>query len=178
MSIIDGLRRAESDDRVKGVLIRLPEEGMEPGMADELRLAIKHFRTSGKPVIAHSQGLYPSGVVTSTYMLGAAADELWMQPGASFQVTGLANEDIFFKRFFDKYGVKADYEQRYEFKNAVNGYLYDDYTPAPSRGGAVVAGVGLRDGPGPGRGRPQARSGDPAPRYRGRPPIWRKRRCA
>jgi protease-4 len=130
MSIIEALRRAETDDRVKGVLIRLPESGMEPGMADELRRAVKHFRTAGKPVIAHSQGLYPSGVITSTYMLGASADELWMQPGASFQVTGLANEDLFFKRFFDKYGVKADYEQRYEYKNAVNGYLYDDYTPA------------------------------------------------
>jgi protease IV len=53
-----------------------------------------------------------------------------MQPGASFQVTGIANEDLFFKRAFDKYGIKADYEQRYEYKNAVNGYLYDDYTPA------------------------------------------------
>ena len=130
MSIIEALRRAERDDRVKGVLVRLPESGMEPGMADELRLAIKHFRTSGKPVIAHSQGLYPSGVVTSTYMLAAATGEIWMQPASSFQVSGLANEDIFFKRFFDKYGVKANYEQRYEYKNAVNGYLYDDYTPA------------------------------------------------
>jgi len=130
MSIIEALRRAEDDDRVKSILIRLPEDGMEPGLADELRLAIKHFRTSGKAVIAHSQGLYPSGVVSSTYMLGASADELWMQPGSSFQVTGLATEDIFFKRFFDKYGVKADYEQRYEYKNAVNGYLYDNYTPA------------------------------------------------
>jgi protease-4 len=130
MSIIEGLRRAERDDRVKAVLIRLPEDGMEPGLADELRGAIKHFRTSGKPVIAHSQGLYPSGVVSATYAVGASADELWMQPGSSFQMTGLANEDIFFKRFFDKYGVKADYEQRYEYKNAVNGYLYDDYTPA------------------------------------------------
>jgi protease-4 len=130
MSILEGLRRAEKDDRVKSVLIRLPEGGVEPGLADELRLSIKHFRTSGKPVIAHSQGLYPSGFVTATYMLGAAADELWMQPGASFQVTGISNEDLFFKRAFDKYGVHADYEQRYEYKNAVNGYLYDDYTPA------------------------------------------------
>jgi protease-4 len=130
MSILEGLRRAEKDDRVKAVLVRLPEGGIEPGLADELHLAIKHFRTSGKPVIAHSQGLYPSGFVTATYMMGAGADELWMQPGASFQVTGLANEDLFFKRAFDKYGVKADYEQRYEYKNAVNGYLYDDYTPA------------------------------------------------
>ena len=130
MSIIEGLRRAEKDDRVKAVLVRLPEGGIEPGLADELRLGIKHFRASGKPVIAHSQGLYPSGFVTATYMMGAAANELWMQPGASFQVTGLANEDLFFKRAFDKYGVKADYEQRYEYKNAVNGYLYDDYTAA------------------------------------------------
>jgi len=130
MSILEGLRRAETDDRVKGVLIRLPEGGVEPGLADELRLGIRHFRASGKPMIAHSQGLYPSGVVTATYMIGAASDDLWMQPGASFQVTGLSNEDLFFKRAFDKYGVHADYEQRYEYKNAVNGYLYDDYTPA------------------------------------------------
>ena len=130
MSIIEGLRRAEKDDRVKAVLVRLPEGGIEPGLADELRLGIRHFRASGKPIVAHSQGLYPSGVVTATYMLGAATGELWMQPGASFQVTGLSNEDLFFKRAFDKYGVKADYEQRYEYKNAVNGYLYDDYTPA------------------------------------------------
>jgi protease-4 len=130
MSVVETLHRAESDDRVKGLFIRLPEGGLEPGAADELRLAIRRFHNAGKVVVAHSQGLYPSGVVTATYMLGAAADELWMQPGASFQVTGLANEDIFLKRFFDKYGVKADYEQRYQYKNAVNGYLYDDYTPA------------------------------------------------
>jgi protease-4 len=63
-------------------------------------------------------------------MLGASADEFWMQPASSFQVTGLASEDLFFKRFFDRFDVKADFEQRAEYKNAVNGYLYDDYTPA------------------------------------------------
>jgi protease-4 len=130
MGIIEALRRAEDDDRVKGLLIRLPEEGMEPGMADELRLAVKHFRAAGKPVVAYSQGLYPSGAVTATYMLGASADEFWMQPGASLQVTGITNSDLFFKRAFQKYGITADYQQRYEYKNAVNGYLYDDYTPA------------------------------------------------
>ena len=130
MSIVETLHRAESDDRVKGLFIRLPEGGMEPGSADELRLAIRRLRAAGKTVIAHGQGLYPSGVVTATYMLGAAADEFWLQPASSFQVTGLSSEDVFLRRFFDKYGIKADYEQRYEYKNAVNGYLYDDYTPA------------------------------------------------
>ena len=130
MSVIETLRRAEGDDRVKGMLIRLPESGVEPGAADELRLAVKSFRAAGKKVIVHSQGLYPSGMIASTYMIGSSGDELWMQPGASLQVTGVAAEDIFFKRLFDKYGVKADFEQRAEYKNAVNPYLYSDYTPA------------------------------------------------
>jgi protease-4 len=130
MSIIATLRQAETDDRVKGVFVRLPEDGLEPGMADEIRLAFDHFRAAGKPIYAHSQGIYPAGIVTTTYMLGAATDQFWMQPGASLQVTGVASEDLFFKRLFDKYGVVPQYEQRYEYKNAVNGYLYSDYTPA------------------------------------------------
>ena len=123
MSIVESLRRAETDPHVKGLLIRLPDGGLAPGEADELRLAVKHFRAAGKPVFAHSQGLYPSGAVTSTYMLGASADQLWMQPGSSFEAVGLATEEPFFKRLFDKYGVKADYQQRYEYKTAVNPYL-------------------------------------------------------
>lgn len=130
MEIISTLRHAETDDHVQGLFVRLPEGGLEPGMADELRQAFLRFRAAGKPIYAHSQGLYPSGFVTASYMLGRAADQFWMQPGASLQVTGIATEDIFFKRFFDKYGVVPNYEQRYEYKNAVNGYLYSDYTPA------------------------------------------------
>lgn len=133
-SVVQTLRRAETDARVKALFVRLPEGGVTPGEADELRLAFKSFRAAGKPVIAHSQGLYPAGAVTATYMLGASADQLWMQPGAPFQATGLATQDIFFKRLFDKYGVKPDFEQRYEYKNAINGYLYDDYTPAHRQG--------------------------------------------
>ncbi len=130
MRIVETLKRAESDPRVRGLFVRLPDAGIEPGEADELRLAIRAFHDAGKPVIAYSQGLYPEGVVTSTYMLGAAADQFWMQEGAPFQATGIANESLFFKRLFDKYGVKADFEQRYEYKTAVNSYLYDDFTSA------------------------------------------------
>jgi len=129
-SVIGALHRAETDSKVKALFIRLPESGVSPGEADELRLAIRRFKATGKPVIAHSQGLYPAGAITSTYMIGAASGDLWMQPGAPFQATGIANEDLFFKRLFDKYDVKPDFEQRYEYKNAVNGLLYDDYTPA------------------------------------------------
>jgi protease-4 len=130
MGVEETLRHAAADSQVGGVLVRLPETGVSPAVADELRLAFQAFRASGKPMLAFSQGIYPEGVATATYELGAASGDLWMQPSATFQATGLAQEDLFLKRFFDKYGVVPNYQQRYQYKNAVNGYLYDDYTPA------------------------------------------------
>ena len=130
MSVVETLHRAERDDKVKGLLIRLPDAGISPAAADELRLAIRSFRSHGKPVIAHSQGIYAQGVSTAAYMLGAASGDFWMQPGAALQSVGFASSDMFLKRFFDKWQVHPDYMQRYEYKNAVNPYLYSDYTPA------------------------------------------------
>jgi protease-4 len=130
MSIEQTLRAAETDAKIKALFVRLPEGGIAPATADELRGAFRRFRAAGKTIVVHSQGLYPSGVVSSTYELGEAGDQLWMQPGAPFQVTGLTVEDPFFKRLFDKYAIKPDFQQRYEYKNAVNPFLYDDYTPA------------------------------------------------
>jgi protease-4 len=63
-------------------------------------------------------------------MLGSASGDFWMQPGAALQSTGISADETFLKRFFDKYGIHADYQQRYEYKNAVNPYLYSDFTPA------------------------------------------------
>ena len=126
--VVDGLAQAEEDKSVKALLIRLPESGMTPATADELRQAVRRFRASGKPVIAHSQGFAPMGAVMSTYMVGASASELWMQNTAGFQATGFSADSVFLGRAFEKYGVRADFEQRYEYKNAVNEYTQSDYT--------------------------------------------------
>ena len=124
------LRRAAADGQVKGLLVRLPDAGMAPAAADELRLAFHGFRAAGKPILVFSQGLYDEGAAASTYALAAASGDVWMQEAASFQATGMAHQDVFFKRFFDRYAIVPQFEQRYQYKNAVNPYLYDDYTPA------------------------------------------------
>ncbi len=124
------LRRAAADDHVGGLLVRLPEAGIAPAAADELRGAFLRFRAAKKPILAFSQGLYASGMVTSTYELAAATGDIWMQPSSQFQVTGMARDDIFFKRFFDAHAIKPDFQQRNQYKTAINGYLYSDYTPA------------------------------------------------
>ncbi|CAL1692535.1 hypothetical protein MMB232_02709 [Brevundimonas subvibrioides] len=128
IQIVDTLAQAEKDSHVKVLLIRLPEAGISPASADEIRQAVRRFRASGKPVIAHSQGFQPVGTVISSYMVGASASELWMQNTASFQATGFSADSIFLGRAFDRYGVRAEFEQRYEYKNAVNEYTQSDYT--------------------------------------------------
>jgi protease-4 len=128
MKIVDTLAQAERDSHVKVLLVRLPEGGVTPASADEVRQAIRRFRASGKVVIAHSQGFQPVGTVISSYMVGAAASELWMQNTASFQVSGFSSDEMFLGRAFDKYGIRADFEQRYEYKNAVNTYTQSNFT--------------------------------------------------
>ncbi|WP_428152101.1 signal peptide peptidase SppA [Brevundimonas sp.] len=128
VGIVDTLAQAEKDDHVKVLLVRLPEAGLAPAAADEIRQAVRRFRAAGKPVIAHSQGFQPVGTVISSYMVGAAASELWMQNTANFQATGFSADSVFLGRAFDKYGVRAEFEQRYEYKNAVNEYTQSDYT--------------------------------------------------
>src|SRR5690606_14199329 len=44
------------------------------------------------------------------------------------QATGMATEEIFFGRAFERYGVQAEFERRYEYKNAVKPYLQSDFT--------------------------------------------------
>jgi protease-4 len=130
MKVVDTLAQAGEDSRVKVLLIRLPEAGMTPAAADEVRQAIRRFRRAGKVVIAHSQGFQPVGATVSSYMVGASASELWMQNTASFQLAGFSADSIFLGRAFDKYGVTPQFEQRYEYKNAVNEYTASDFTPA------------------------------------------------
>ncbi|HZW15514.1 MAG TPA: signal peptide peptidase SppA [Brevundimonas sp.] len=130
MQIVDTLAQAEDDRRVKALLIRLPEGGITPAAADEIRQAVRRFRRSGKVVLAHAQGFQPVGTAVSSYMIGASASELWMQNTSSFQLTGFSADSIFLGRAFEKYGVNAQFEQRYEYKNAVNEFTESDFTPA------------------------------------------------
>jgi protease-4 len=130
LGVEEALRAASRDDRIGGLLVRLPEGGLAPASADELRLALKRFRAAGKPILAHGQGLYADEMALSTYEVAAATGDIWLQPSSSFQATGLSRQDIFFKGFFDRHGIQPDYQQRYQYKTAINPFLYDDYTPA------------------------------------------------
>jgi protease-4 len=122
------LNAAAEDPNVKGVFVRAAEADLASSRAEELRDAFLRLKKANKFIIASSQGFLASG--PAAYRAISAADEIWMQPGSSFEVPGITFETLFFKDLFDKYKVTADIEQFYEYKNAADVYKQKTYTPA------------------------------------------------
>lgn len=128
MDVVMGLDRAARDARVKGVFLRVGSGDLSVPKGEELRDALKHFKESGKFVIAHSQSFYSGGL--GDYTAAAAADQIWMQPVSTFFSSGASSTTLFFKGLFDKINATPQFVQRYEYKNAANVFNETDFTPA------------------------------------------------
>src|ERR1700692_355182 len=62
MDTVLALDAAQRDDRVKGVFIRVGSADMPLSQAEEMRDALKRFRSSGKFVVAYAQGFFSQGL--------------------------------------------------------------------------------------------------------------------
>lgn len=131
------LNAAAEDPNIKGVYVRAAESDLGSSRAEELREAFLRLKKAHKFIIAHSQGFLASG--PSAYRAVSSADELWMQPGSSFEVPGITFETLFYKNAFDKVHVAADIDQFYEYKNAADVYKQKGYTPAHAEAMTRVA---------------------------------------
>ena len=128
--IIDALDKAATDDRVKGLVLSMRSQSYELAQLQELRAAVLRFKKSGKftKVFAPSYGEAGSGL--GMYYLASAFDEIWMQPVGVVSIAGLNAEMPYFKNILNKYGVKAQFFQRKEFKNAMENMTSDKMSPA------------------------------------------------
>ena len=128
-SVVDtarALNRAKDDDLIKGLFIRANQFGMAPASSEEIRLAIKDFKSSGKFVITHAQGFEGTSILP--YRAVSASDELWMQDTTGFAVAGLRSESEFYGGVFEKFDAQPQFEQFYEYKNAANTYTQTGLT--------------------------------------------------
>lgn len=128
VDIVAALARAENDDRVKGVLMRVGGGSVAGAHIEEIRAALEAFKAKKKFVLAFSQGFNSNGM--GEYWLASAADEIWLQPVSELGTAGIASQAMFFKGLFDKIDAKAEIGQRYEYKNAGAPYISDDFSPS------------------------------------------------
>jgi protease-4 len=117
-SLLTQLRKAKVDNRIGAVLLDIDFPGIGWGRADELRDAIKEFRTSGKPAYA-----YMELGTNREYYIATAADKIFLPPSGDLYINGLAAEAMFYKGSLDKLGIEADVIQiGPKYKNAPDQY--------------------------------------------------------
>jgi protease-4 len=120
ITLKEAIKHATDDKNIKGILI---ETGfLQTGFStiEELRNAITEFKQSGKPVIAYAEN-YGEG----TYYLASVADEVYMHPYGELEFNGLSIEITFFKKLFDKLGIKPEVFRVGDFKSAVEPYMLE-----------------------------------------------------
>ncbi len=128
VEILLRLDSAADDPGIEGVFVRASEMNIGSSRAEELRSAFLRIREAGKFVVAHSQGFLASG--PSAYRAISAADEIWLQPGSSFETPGITFETLFLGGLLKDFKVTPEIQQFYEFKSAPETYKGTAYSPA------------------------------------------------
>jgi len=122
--ILDCIHKAKSDDNIKGIFLN-PSD-IQSGMAsvEEIRSALKDFKTSGKFLYA-----YGENITQKAYFLMSVADSVILNPLGSVDFRGLGGERTFYKKGLEKLGVEVQIIRHGKFKSAVEPFLLDKMSP-------------------------------------------------
>jgi protease-4 len=125
-SVVDNLRKAKVDSRVRAVMLR-PTGFDSPfwGKVQEVRDAVIEFKKSGKPVYAYLE--YGGD---REYYLATAADKVFLMPSSPLDLTGIATYELFLRGTLDKIGAYPDLHHVGQYKTAVNTFTEKGYTRA------------------------------------------------
>src|SRR3954463_14793981 len=123
-SIVDNLRKAKIDRRVRAVLLK-PTGFESPFWAkvQEVREAVLDFKKSGKPIYAYLE--YGGD---REYYLATAADKVFLMPSAPLDLVGVATYELFLRGTLDKIGAYPDLHRIGDYKTAVNTFTQKGYT--------------------------------------------------
>ena len=118
--MLDCIRKAKTDDNIKGIYLNPMD--IRAGMAsvEEIRTALKDFKTSGKFVYA-----YGEYITQKAYYLVSIADSVVMNPQGSVDFRGLGGERSFYKKALEKLGIEVQVVRHGKFKAAVEPFLLD-----------------------------------------------------
>lgn len=118
--LLDCIHKAKTDDNIKGIYLNPMD--IQAGMAsvEEIRNALKDFKTSGKFIYAYGEYL-----TQKAYYLVSVADTLAMNPQGSVDFRGLGGERSFYKKGLEKLGIEVQIIRHGKFKAAVEPFILD-----------------------------------------------------
>lgn len=117
--ILNNLKKASSDPKIKGVLIENGLMSSGWGTTEEIRNALEKFRSSGKFIISYSDYV----LTQECFYLSTVADKIYINPAAMVEFKGLSSEIMFYKEALDKLGVQVQVVRHGRFKGAVEPFM-------------------------------------------------------
>jgi protease-4 len=118
------LRRAETDSRVKAVVLMPGGIGAGWAKLQELHSEIARVTKTGKPVVAYLR--QPS---SREYYLATAAGRIYMPPEDLLDLKGLRAELAFFRGTLDKIGVQMEITHAGKYKDYGDMFTRTSMTP-------------------------------------------------
>ncbi|MDB5017704.1 MAG: signal peptide peptidase SppA [Mucilaginibacter sp.] len=116
--ILANIKRAKTDDNIKGIFLN--ESDVTPGEAtsEEIRNALLDFKKSGKFIVAYAE-IYSQGF----YYLASVADKVYVNPKGIFLFHGFNQQVTFLKGALDKLGIDVQVIKVGTYKSAVEPFF-------------------------------------------------------
>lgn len=115
------IKKAKTDDRIKGILLRPTDVLAGVATVEEIRKALIDFKESGKFIYAYGEFLSQKA-----YYLVTVADKITLNPQGSVDFRGLGGERSFYKKGLEKLGVEMQVVRHGKFKAFVESYTRED----------------------------------------------------
>jgi len=122
--ILDCIRKAKTDHNILGIYLNPTDISAGLATVEEIRAALKDFKTSGKFVYA-----YGENISQKAYYLISVADSVILNPQGTIDFRGLGGERTFYKKGLEKLGVEMQIIRHGKFKSAVEPYILDKMSP-------------------------------------------------
>lgn len=114
---VHAIHEAKDDDNIKGIYIAINGNRNGWATSQQVRDAIKDFKTSGKFVYA-----YGELIGQSDYYIASVADSVFLNPVGDFELKGFATVLAFFKGTLDKLEVEPEIFYAGKFKSATEPF--------------------------------------------------------
>ena len=100
--LIASIRKAKDNENIKGIYLEGGEASFDaPASAQQLRDALKDFKTSGKWIVAYADFYYQTN-----YFVASVADNIYLNAEGMIDFKGLGAKGEYMKGLYDKLGIK------------------------------------------------------------------------
>jgi protease-4 len=111
--LVRNIARAETDDKIRGLFIRLDEASFDLAQSEELSRLLSKLRAKGKPVICHAHELTNS----SALFTSRGCSKIWLSPAGEVSTIGIAAQMVYLHGIFEKLKVDVDFLSMGKFKS-------------------------------------------------------------